>query len=181
MSVPFEIWDLFSAMDMQDMCDYLPFLRELARGKILEIGVCAGVSTSAFLLGMDEKSDGQLWSIDIDPSCGNAITHPRWTFLQGDSQNMPIPFAEGCFDTLLIDGDHHYGAASSDLRRFSPLVKNGGMILMHDVLPSNYARRFCPVDECRQAWDDFGAQHPTWESHIMSGLFGMGVMRKAER
>lgn len=120
------------------MKEYLPFLRAIAGGRVLEIGVCAGVSTSAFLLGMDDKRDGHLFSIDIKQECGLILSHPRWTFIHGDSLTMPIPEEPESFDVLLIDGEHDYASVSSDLRRFSPLVKRGGLILNHDLLPSGY-------------------------------------------
>jgi predicted O-methyltransferase YrrM len=175
---PQSIWDEYSKIDKQDMREYLPLLRQMGEGRVIEIGVCRGVSTSAFLLGMDDKNDGRLYSIDVDQFCGSIFDHPRWTFIHGNSQTLELPLKPGSCDVLLIDGDHSYESAISDLRRFSPLVKPGGTILMHDVLPSDYARSMCSVDECRQAWDEFCAEHPGWTSNIMPGLFGMGVMQK---
>ncbi len=178
MKTPQEILDEYSVIAKQDMAEYVPFLREIARGRVLEIGVCQGVSTSAFLLGMDDKDDGYLFSIDIDPACGERLSHPRWTFIPGDSRQLKLQ-GNFEFDVLLIDGEHHYDTALSNLRKFSPLVKRGGTILMHDVLPSEYGRSVCPeIDECRKAWDEFRAEHPDWPTRIMPGLFGMGVITK---
>lgn len=33
---------------------------------------------------------------------------------------------------LWIDGDHSYGATTSDMKKYIPLVKKGGIIVMHD-------------------------------------------------
>ena len=172
------------------MYEYSPFLREMAHGNILEIGVCQGVSTSAFLLGLDDKQEGHLWSIDIDPNC-NLFRHPRWTFVQGDSETIPAPQIE--LDILMIDGDHRYETVSSDLRRFAPLVKRGGTIIMHDVDPDpklfdsngrwldgrEEAHQYPPLDPC-DAMQDFLAEHPTWDWRILPGKFGLGVIEVGE-
>jgi predicted O-methyltransferase YrrM len=179
-------WDLYRSRTDQDMYEYSPFLREVARGNILEIGVNQGVSTSAFLLGLEDKQEGHLWSIDIDPDC-NRFRHPRWTFMQGDSKTIPVP--QLALDVLFIDGDHRYDAVSSDLMRFAPLVKQGGLILMHDVDPDpklfdsnerwldgrQEIHQYPPLDPCN-AMQDFLAQHPSWDWSIMPGRFGLGVI-----
>jgi len=178
---PQAIWDEHIGMANQDMRDYMPFLSELARGNVLEIGVRGGVSTSPFLLGIDDKESGYLYSIDIDAHCGAILEHPRWKFIHADSQVAvpPLEWNNKKLSVLLIDGDHHYPEAISDLRKWSSCVEPGGTILMHDVLPSDYARSCCPeIDECRKAWDEFCAAHSAWPNHIMPGLFGMGVIQK---
>src|SRR5690348_9963528 len=115
---PQEVWEHYRKLPEQDMYDYSPLLRTIARGNILEIGVCAGVSTAAFLLGLDDKEDGHLFSVDIADR--KLFDHPRWTFLKGDSREIMSPLCNSeAFDILLVDGDHSYAAASHDLARFS--------------------------------------------------------------
>ena len=170
-------------MPEQDMYDYSPLLREAARGNVLEIGVCAGVSTAALLLGLDDKGQGHLWSIDINPRCGDLYEHPRWTFICDDSRQVSLLDLPE-IDLLFVDGDHSYATATSDLHRFSRLVVPGGLILMHDVhpsaewLPRIKAANWYPVEECAQAWKDFCAAHPTWPALIMPGMTGLGVIEK---
>jgi cephalosporin hydroxylase len=38
-------------------------------------------------------------------------------------------------DVLFIDGDHRYDGAQADFNLFSPLVRSGGQIAFHDIVP----------------------------------------------
>jgi predicted O-methyltransferase YrrM len=38
-------------------------------------------------------------------------------------------------DLLFIDGDHSYEGVALDYRMYAPLVRSGGLIALHDVLP----------------------------------------------
>ena len=42
---------------------------------------------------------------------------------------------QGLLDILFIDGGHDYQTVSGDLSRFAPLVRHGGLIAFHDILP----------------------------------------------
>jgi hypothetical protein len=108
-----------------DMLDHLPTLREMAKGEVLEIGVHQGVSTSALLLGIEEKG-GHLTSVDIREQCGEVFKgHPCWTFLHGDSYSC-IP--DKNWDLVFIDGSHEYEMVKADMRH----VKSIG--LLHDLI-----------------------------------------------
>lgn len=177
---PQETWDKYRDLPDNDMHDYAPFLRIMARGNMLEIGVRQGVSTSALLLGLDDKSEGSLISIDIDCEC-NLFEHSRWIFINGDSRTIRLP-APG-LDVLLIDGDHCYETMTSDLNRFSSLVKPGGLILAHDVEPSPLwlprikYENWYPVEEAARAWADFTSSRQGFHC-VFPGKTGMGVMVK---
>jgi len=44
--------------------------------------------------------------------------------------------AGGAVDFLFIDGDHSYDGVRSDFEMYRPLVRRGGMIGFHDILPA---------------------------------------------
>jgi len=113
-----------------DIQDHLQRLFDAAAGNCLEIGVRAGVSTSAILSGL-EQHGGHLWSIDIDPDCGNRWPqHPQWTFICADSlKPLPVELPSH-FTMALIDGDHAYESAISDLQTFAPLAAK---VFVHDT------------------------------------------------
>ncbi len=47
---------------------HLPFIKSVAKGNVLEIGVHCGISTTALLAGIEENG-GHLWSVDVHPAC----------------------------------------------------------------------------------------------------------------
>jgi predicted O-methyltransferase YrrM len=114
-----------------DMKDFLPTLRSLAKGQILEIGIRDGASTSAFLLGLEEKG-GHLTSVDIQ-DCSGLWTHPQWRVICQDSKACVFP--DSSFDMALIDGDHSEASFQQDLENSLRWVRPGGLILCHDITP----------------------------------------------
>jgi predicted O-methyltransferase YrrM len=121
-----------------DMKDFLPTLRSLAKGNVLEIGTRDGASTSALLLGIHD-THGHLTSVDINPDCAHLWRDPHWTFLQQDSKTCT--FMESQFDLALIDGDHTPEGFRQDLENCMRWVRPGGVILVHDISPlPNYTQ-----------------------------------------
>jgi hypothetical protein len=87
-----------------DMQDHLPYLFEMSHGKVLEIGVRGGASTSALLAGVESKG-GHLWSVDIN-NC-RLLEHPDWTFIQADSnaeKQKVLAEIPDALDLLFVDG-----------------------------------------------------------------------------
>ena len=41
-------------------------------------------------------------------------------------------------DFLFIDDDHSYEGIKKDFEMYSPLVRKGGIIAFHDIVPSGY-------------------------------------------
>jgi hypothetical protein len=155
-----------------DMKEYLPWLRKNSRGRMLEIGVRDGASTSAMLLGLEENG-GHLHSIDQN-DCSKLWTHPRWTFEHNDSKKAIFPDNE--FDAALIDGDHTKTGFLADLNNCYRWVKHGGIIMCHDI-------------EAKQTSETCGGDFPSREvgeeyrkfvmglTHFeLPGEFGFGVI-----
>lgn len=117
-----------------EMFPYCKFLRRKAKGRILEIGVDTGISTAAFLLGVEERG-GHVYSVDVNAGCGKLYAgHPQWTFICSDSRDTEkIKGIVDEVDVLLIDGYHEHPIVDSDLNNYAPLVRSGGCIIMHDI------------------------------------------------
>ena len=139
------------------MLDHLQTLRAMAKGEVLEIGTDRGRSTSALLLGIEEKG-GHLTSVDINPACGELFEgHPQWTFIHGSSLEC-IP--DKPWDLVFIDGGHDYETVKSDMAH----VKKVG--LMHDIC----AQPAFPG--VRQAFDEWPGR-----KEILSELsYGLGAI-----
>jgi predicted O-methyltransferase YrrM len=180
MRTPKEIYDLSRRDPKQDMYDYLPYLLSIAKGDILEIGTRGGISTAAFLLGVEERG-GHVFSVDVNPKCAQLFKHPQWTFIHAHSQvERPkvLDALSGWLDICFIDGDHSYEAVCADLFYVSE-VKSGGLILMHDVEPTvspEQTRAWgWEIDGPRRAYEEF-VKATGWKAQILPGRFGLGVI-----
>jgi predicted O-methyltransferase YrrM len=56
-------------------------------------------------------------------------------------------------DLLFIDGDHRYGGVKKDFTMYAPLVRAGGVVLLHDILPHPQV----PVCGVERFWQEIKA------------------------
>lgn len=77
-------------------------------------------------------------------------------------------------DVLFIDGDHTYEGVKQDFLLYSPLVKNGGSIAFHDIVPHAKALN-CEVD---RFWNEVSHQYPnqTFVENWQQGVCGIGII-----
>jgi len=159
-----------------DMQTHLPTLFEAARGNVLELGVRAGVSTSALLAGV-EAHGGHVWSVDRDDCSPVFAGHPQWTFVQADScdwkvigWNDPNNFVE--LDLLFIDTEHTEDRTIRELITWGAIMKPGGAIMLHDTDDGS------TYPGVRNAIEAYCAERGlTPEYH--EGSYGLGVIRVA--
>ncbi|GAB4231007.1 MAG: hypothetical protein Tsb0021_09230 [Chlamydiales bacterium] len=59
-------------------------------------------------------------------------------------------------DFLFIDGDHTYEGVKTDFSLYSPLVRKGGVIAFHDILP----RHDIPEIEVYRFWEEIKKTYP---------------------
>jgi len=136
---------------------YARFCYALARGtearRILEVGSSSGGTTTGWARALAEAAgegaEVRLVCVDDDsytPGVYPAITAQnvermglaldRVTFHGGDSRAL-LPRLQkeysGYFDVYLVDAGHTYEAALADLENGLPMVRRGGLIVVHDV------------------------------------------------
>jgi predicted O-methyltransferase YrrM len=113
----------FSQYDMKVLYPAVAAIPEY--GVYLEIGVHKGRSLwvarqaadpTVDVIGIDTEADPQIEGTD---------------FIQADSTKLKID-SNWRVDVLFIDGNHSYEGVKSDINRFVPLVKKGGLVLFHD-------------------------------------------------
>lgn len=77
-------------------------------------------------------------------------------------------------DFLFIDGDHSYEGVKEDFAMYAPLVREGGAIAFHDILPHNRYKH-CHVDEF---WKELGATYETrrWADMSDPDWGGIGLI-----
>ena len=156
-----------------DITDHLPDMVNLVIAmdakQIIEIGVGNGNSSSAWLMGL-AQTGGHLWSVDICPTDLAIQLNefvPDWTYWYGDSltEHFQAPYDA---DILFIDSEHSYDQTIAELDLYTPHVRSGGVIWLHDT-DTDHA-------EVRPALDDWCASRGlSWSNR--SGCYGMGMVQ----
>jgi predicted O-methyltransferase YrrM len=163
---------------VSDIYEHLPKFVDLCltleATKVIELGTRGGVSTVAWLYGL-ELTDGHLWSVDIDPA--PELEHPRWTFLHGnDLEPNIVRELPDDVDVVFIDTSHDYQQTLAELNVYRWKIKPGGRIVLHDTElahPFGVAQR--PRYPVKTAIEEFCFENNlTWKNHVE--CFGLGVI-----
>jgi len=122
---------------------------------VLEIGTACG--GSLFLLTRASDPRGTIISIDL-PGGPFGGGYPNWMvplfksfakkkqriyLIKANSHNINTLNAVeeilggNAIDFLFIDGDHSYEGIKMDFEMYYPLIKSGGIIAIHDIVPHN--------------------------------------------
>jgi hypothetical protein len=161
---------------------------------VLELGVRGGVSTSALLAGVEERG-GEVWSVDVDPSCSETYPgHPLWHFVCSDSRDPAPVTAAGLpstIDVLFVDTLHNYEHVRDELAVWGPWVSPSGIVLIHDTetFPEvghavrDYARRKGFRSELLHSSNGLGVIYPTPVAKPAGAVTvaGMSVRRFSRR
>jgi len=131
----------------------LELLKETNPKLILEIGTAGGGSLMLFSCVAD--AEATIISVDL-PWVSFGGGYPEWKIpiyqvfaknrqmiklLRANSHDpetlelVKTIADHGMVDFLFIDGDHTYGGVKMDFEMYSPLVKKGGIIAFHDIVP----------------------------------------------
>jgi predicted O-methyltransferase YrrM len=116
---------------------------------VVEVGTYAGGTAAGWARALKENGKGRLVCIDNDTySSGTypAVTkrnleevgleESRFDLRCGDAQEIVPRIAQELrkkVDMYLVDGDHHYERALADMGNGLPMLKSGGILLVHDV------------------------------------------------
>lgn len=131
----------------------LEILKTRKPERVLEIGTARG--GTFFLLTRVASADAQLITVDLPNGPFGADSYPWRTdlvrslgrerqeihVLRADSQRMETLdrvkelLCDKTLDLLFIDGDHRYEGVQTDFASYAPLVRTGGLIALHDIVP----------------------------------------------
>lgn len=149
---------------------------------ILEIGCRTGFS-SVLLGGIAKKNFGKLYCVECDPlkewfeNMERAGLGHYYLMLDTFSPWVDYRLLPTSLDYLFVDGDHRTSHAIADLHFFSPLVKVGGFIAVHDT---NFREE--RIDKMvNRAISIFLEDHPNFKLFKeCRGQFGTKVLQKTE-
>lgn len=147
---------IFSIKPRQVKCEItklLEIVKDLKPKLILEIGTAGG--GTLFLFTSTADPEATIISVDL-PGGSFGGGYPEWKILlyqsfakgeqkikllRADSHNPKIleliktAIDHRMIDFLFIDGDHTYEGVKRDFNMYSSLVKEGGIIALHDIVP----------------------------------------------
>ena len=86
---------------------------------------------------------------------------------------------EAKIDFLFIDGDHSYGGVRRDFELYSPLVRKGGVVAFHDIVPGGPGKQGDPGD-VPVFWEKVKARHAVEAEFVEDwewGSCGIGIIR----
>ena len=128
-------------------------LAKWAKGalRIAEIGVYHAVNSRNLLNAADPTS--QIWLVDpyTTGKLGICFAHLiarsvlklfpaerlHWMKMTGAEAGRILNEQCGVtFDFVFIDGDHSYQGVAADWEAFTPLIRRGGIMALHDSIPS---------------------------------------------
>ena len=136
----------------------------------IEIGVCHGWSSAAFLrrgcrmvlIDPWENYPGAAETYDegaMSAALGRLTGFKGWAVLRMKSADAAPLLADGIFDFVWVDGNHLEEYCRADLHAYWPKVKPGGLLMGHDYCnvdyDEHYKRATCGV---KRAVDAFAAE-----------------------
>jgi predicted O-methyltransferase YrrM len=159
---------------------------------ILELGTARG-GTLAVLCRMAAE-DATIISVDLPAGIGGG-GYPKWknpilsafakrgqqlhllrvdSHLDSTLERVRQILGGNQLDLLFIDADHSYDGALSDFNRYSQLVRPGGLICLHDVVPNPHNSAI----EVDRVWEDVspGRQNIVIKDPANLPRFGIGVV-----
>jgi predicted O-methyltransferase YrrM len=191
------LWSSHFFRPMQKKSEILRLLevvRALQPSSICEVGAAGGGTT--FLLAHAAASDATVITIDLAftksrlTAAGSFASKTQNLFcLQEDSHDPETVgvvskcLGEKRLDVLYLDGDHSYEGIKQDFELYSPLVRPGGLIVFHDIVP-DYKTRYgiqtaSDVGGVPRFWDEVKA-YGTFNEEIVEDFsqdgFGIGVL-----
>lgn len=175
-----------------EIAELLKLVQEMRPETVLEIGTASG--GTLFLFSRAASENALILSIDL-PGGIHGGGCPWWktilfrSFASGkqkiellradshseDTVNSLKKLLDGKnIDFLFIDGDHTYEGVRRDFENYSPLVRKGGMIALHDIA-SDHAGHGC---KAHKYWNEIksGYRHKEIIANAGQTLYGIGVI-----
>ena len=111
-------------------------VRDMKAKVVMELGTNYGFSTREFSKALREVG-GKLYSVDINPPIDNwpakvQVPVDNVMFVQHDCLTIDLATLKEPLDILFVDDRHTYRHLLQVLRRYAPLVREGGRIYVDD-------------------------------------------------
>jgi predicted O-methyltransferase YrrM len=169
---------LVASQKLEELVPALERIAALRPRRVCEIGTSAG--GNLYLLTRVSAADALVVSIDLSipphtTALRERLARPgqRLVSIAGDSHSEETAaelerlLAGEKLDALFIDGDHSYEGVRADFERYAPLVREGGIIALHDVNEDFRTRRGIETPsisgDVPRFWRELKERHQTEE------------------
>src|SRR5262249_36878149 len=135
----------------REIVAFMRRVAEMGPSRICEIGAAGG--GTAFMFSRALSPRGIVISIDLNMPRSLETAMIAWAREEKkilarrrdshDPATVTLVRAAlgGPLDVLFVDGDHTYAGVREDFARYSPLVRPGGIVAFHDIVP-DHGQRF---------------------------------------
>lgn len=178
--------------DQKEIGEFADVIAELKPKNVLEIGTANG--GTLFIMARLTDPAGRVISLDLEGGKFGG-GYPEWKapvyeafarngqdfhLLRGNSHEaaslarVKKLLQDEPLDLLFIDGDHTYEGVSKDFEMYSPLVRPGGLVGFHDILPHKN-----PVYGINKFWNEIkdGYEHQEIINDPDHDGYGIGIIR----
>ena len=123
-----------------------PIILDNVKGCIVDIGI--GVSTEV-LYKHSSQFQREHYSCDISGKRCKWVnkSFPEIKTFCGKSFDFMKQFPDTQIAIIFIDGDHHYPTVIEEVNFFLPKLVSGGLMFMHDTLPTKWEHIYGFVSE----------------------------------
>jgi predicted O-methyltransferase YrrM len=148
-----------------ELAALLAMLGEIGPRVIVEIGCDAGGTLWAWsqlpgpprVIGVDLP--GGPYSVAAFPQAHGAELIIGNSHHKGTFARLAEALGGDMADVLFIDADHTYAGVASDYHGYRPLVRPGGLIVFHDIVPHPHV----PSVGVRDLWTEISEHWPATE------------------
>ena len=180
----------------EEIIPFLEFVEAQHPQVVGEIGVRFGGNT--FMFSRLFQNARRLFGLDIELRNVERLLYLapaqiRMQFLEGSSYDpatvatVSRSLGADRFDFLFIDGDHEYDGALADFLCYYDMVRPGGIIAFHDIVPDEFAKTGKRTSGATlygggvyKVWENLKGrfEHKEFVKSWDQGGFGIGVLIK---
>lgn len=161
-------------------------VQALAPQRVVEIGIYRGgtlycwtrlATDNAHIIGIDYHI--HRWREPLMRAYARAQqTVEIWNFTSSyapeTAEKVKQAFGGKSIDFAFIDGDHTYEGVKADFDMYKPLMRSGGLMAFHDIVPDNQD----PSCGVGQLWEELKSEYKYWEfiDDPKQRVMGIGVI-----
>ncbi|HEX4518179.1 MAG TPA: class I SAM-dependent methyltransferase [Gaiellaceae bacterium] len=171
----------------EETVEFMHRIAEAPPRRVLEIGT--GLGGTLFLFARVAAPDATLMTVEQQRPLGYPRTYaPLLKSFARDRHTIHLVRADshdpetlerirshfgGSIDLLFIDGDHTYDGVRFDHELYGPLVRSGGLIAFHDIMPGPYEA----VGEVARYRQEIGGDGEEMVADYSQQGCGIGLLR----